>query len=140
MKEKQEPSEKRTKFITCNGLKLQLIQYKQKWMFPVIEYYSNGIGSPIALSLYSYSEEEKELEPYTDVTVNIPNCKRGTGCQFIDTNNNDPSIIDWLEENEFGKCTGNFGHSGFCTYPEFNFYAGKQFMEYKAINDKINNR
>lgn len=137
MKEKKETSEGKTKLITFNGLKLKLIRYKQKWMFPVIEYYSTGIGSPIALSLHSYNEKEKEFEPYTYVTVNIPYCKRGTGCQFIDTNNNELSIVDWLEENGFGKRTGNFGQSGFCTYPEFNFYVGEQFMEYKAFNDRM---
>lgn len=140
MKKKQETSEKRTKLITFGKQKLQLIRYQQQWVFPVIEYYSNGLGSPIALSLHSYCVNEKEFEPYTDVTVNLPNCKRGVGCQFIDTNNNDPSLIDWLEENGFGKRTGNFGQSGFCTYPEFDFYAGEQFMIYKAINDKMNNK
>lgn len=138
MEKVQEPNEKKSKSITFNDKEFKLLRFKDYWVFPSIEYYSNGLGSPIALSLYSYDAQKEEFDLYNDITVNLPECKRSAGCQFIDTNNNDPSIIDWLQENEFGKPTGKMGQSGFCFYPEFNFYVGKQFMEYKAFNDKLN--
>lgn len=136
--EGQKTNEESTKLITFNGQEFKLLRYQDEWVFPMVEYYSHGLGSPIVLSLHSYNMKENEFEPYTDITVNLPDCKRSAGCQFIDTNNNDPSILDWLEKNDFGYHTGKTGQSGFCTFPEFNFYAGKQFMEYKALCDKLN--
>lgn len=135
---RQKSSKSRTKLINFNGNKLKLLRYQDEWIFPVITYYQSGLGSPIAMDLYAYDNEENEFEPYTGVTVNIQQAKRGTGCQFIDTNNNNSSILDWLEDNNFGKRTGNTVNSGFCNYPEFDFYIGKQFMEYKAVNENMN--
>lgn len=131
-------NQKTTMLITFNGMNLKLLRYNKVWVFPSIQYYSDGLGSPIALDLYSYDTKKKEFDLYTGITVNLPNAERSAGCQFINTNNNDPSILDWLEKNDFGKRTGKSAQSGCCTYPEFNFYAGKQFMEYKAVNDKMN--
>lgn len=135
---RQKSNKSRTKVINFNGNNLKLLRYQDEWVFPVITYYQSGLGSPIAMDLYAYDKNENEFEPYTGVTVNIQQATRGTGCQFIDTNNNDSAILDWLEDNNFGQCTGNTAYSGFCNYPEFNFYIGKQFMEYKAVNDNMN--
>lgn len=120
-----------TKEFEINGVKYPFIRYKNKWVFPVFETYENGLGSPIAMSLYSI--ENGDVDYYADITVNLPQCERSAGCQFIDMNNNDADILDWLEKNEFGERTGNEGHSGFCTYPEFNFYKGKKFWEYRNL-------
>lgn len=118
-----------TKKINLDGKDRILYRYNKNWILPVFDIYEVGIGSPIFLALYSY--KKRELEPYTTVTVNLPDCSRGAGCQFIDTNKNGEDILGWLEENGFGILTGNFGQSGFCKYPEFNFYKGERFWEYK---------
>ena len=124
----------KTKVIVINGREYPLIRYHQEWVFPVISFYEFGLENPVAFMLYNL-EEESSFGCYTHVTVNLPDCKRGTGCQFIDTNNNGNNILDWLEENNFGKRTGRFGESGFCEYPEFDFYKGKKFHEYKILNE-----
>lgn len=124
-----------TKTITLHGKVFKLIRYKNNWVFPIIDTYEYGLGSPIAIMLYSYKNHE--FDYYADITVNLPDCQRSAGCQFIDTNNNGDEIVDWLEENGFGKRTGNFETSGFCTYPEFNFYIGETFQEYKKLNDAL---
>lgn len=114
---------------TIEGHEYKLLRYNGMWVFPIVSTYEYGMGSPIAIMLYVL--ENEHLEYYGDVTVNLPECNRSSGCQFIDTNNNDVSIIDWLEENNFGKRTGKFGESGFCKYQEFDFYQGQAFHEYK---------
>jgi hypothetical protein len=125
----------KTKTAIIEGRRFDLIRYKNEWVFPFITIYEFGLGSPIAFMLY-YLEGES-LEYYTSVTVNIPGCGRSAGCQFIDTNNNDSDILDWLEENHFGKRTGGTGTSGFCTYPEFDFYKGEKFHEYKRNSHNL---
>lgn len=124
-----------TKEITINGKKLIFLRYKEMWVFPFITCYLHGLGSPIALILYY--EEHDHLYEFAYLTVNLPDGKRNAGCQYIDTNNNGSEVLDWLEENEFGKRTGNLTESGFCSYPEFNFYKGEKFWEYKGFCDKI---
>lgn len=124
----------KTKTIDIEGKEYTLLRYKGKWVIPQIAAYVHGLGSPIYFGLLYLSK--KRLEPYTDVTVNLPNQRRGTGCQFIDTNNNDESILDWLEENGFRERTGSYGHSGFCSYPEFDFYKGERFFEYKKLYEE----
>lgn len=120
----------KTKQVTIDGKELKLIRYKKVWVFPLVTTYQEGLGSPIAILLQSY--HNGGLEYYSDVTVNLDS-ERSAGCQFIDTNNNGDQILDWLEENKFGERTGRTGKSGFCTYPEFNFYKGETFREYKKF-------
>lgn len=126
-----------TKEFQINGVKYIFLRYQDEWVFPVFNIYENGLGSPISMSLYSI--EDGVVDCYTDITVNLPECSRSAGCQFIDMNNNDAGILDWLEENKFGKRTGNEGHSGFCTYPEFDFYKGEKFWEYRNLPEKVIN-
>jgi hypothetical protein len=126
------------KEIEINGAIYTFLRYKDEWVFPVFDVYENGLGSPIAMFLYSI--ENGIVDYYADITVNLPECERSAGCQFIDMNNNDAGIMDWLEENKFGERTGKKGHSGFCTYPEFNFYKGEKFWEYGNLpREEINN-
>lgn len=120
------------KTVKIESGEFKLIRYNGMWVFPAISTYEYGLGSPIAMILYSLDGDW--LEPYTVVTVNLPDCERNTGCQFIDTNNNGSYILDWLEESGFGKRTGKNGISGFCTYPEFDFYKGENFHEYRNIS------
>lgn len=124
-----------TKTVTIEGREYKLLRYNKEWVFPVITTYEHGLGSPIAFILLYL--EDYSLELYTNVTVNLPECTRSAGCQFIDTNNNKEEILDWLEEYRLGKRTGRIGTSGFCTYPEFNFYAGEHYWEYRRINEEL---
>lgn len=121
----------KTKTVTIEGRAYKLLRYKEEWVFPVITTYEHGVGSPIAFILL-YLEDDS-LELYSYITVNIPELNRSAGCQFIDTNNNSEDILDWLEIHQFGKRTGKSVKSGFCTYPEFNFYVGEQYWKYREI-------
>lgn len=120
-----------TKKIKFNGQELTLLQYQKYWVFPFFGIYSNGLGSPVAMQLYYL--KDNSLEFYGDVTVNLPDCQRSAGCQFINTNKNKEGILEWLEEHNFGKRTGNSGKSEFCTYPEFDFYKGENYWVYKKV-------
>lgn len=124
-----------TKEFIIKGVKYAFLRYKSVWVFPVFDIYESGLGSPVAMSLYSIDPEKGEMsvELYAGVTTNIPECERSAGCQFIDTNNNNPDILNWLEEHKFGVRTGKTGQSGFCTYPEFDFYKGEKFWEYRNL-------
>ena len=64
-------------------------------------------------------KEGKYYEPYGDLTVNLHKLPENQA--YIDTNNNGVEIIDWLIENKLGKFTGQYGYSGFCAYPLFEF-------------------
>ncbi len=127
----------KTKTITIDGREYTLLRYSDEWVWPCISTYACGRGNPIYLGLLYLCGGD--LGHYMDVTVNLPDCNRRAGCQFIDTNNNGEDILDWLEENGFGKRTGNCGRSGYCAYPEFNFYAGEAFHKYKASQDAHEN-
>lgn len=124
-----------TKTVEVNGHELPLINYRGVWVFPFLGTYISGMGNPIAMQLYTI--EDDSLEFYADITVNIPECTCNAGCQFIDTNNLELDILEWLEKNKFGECTGNFGKSGFSSYPEFNFAKGVNYLIYKKISDTI---
>lgn len=124
-----------TKQVNIDGTDITLLKYNDVWVFPFITEYTGGLGSPVAILLYEYMEER--LAYYCDITVNLPDCQRSADCQFIDINNNDENILDWLVQNQFGEPTGKTGKSGFCTYPEFNFYKGKKFWECRGINERF---
>lgn len=64
---------------------------------------------------------KQDNEIYTVLTVNIDEDIQNEYCSYIDVNNNGDYALEWLERNNFGKWTGRFGFSGFCTYPEFEF-------------------
>lgn len=125
----------KTKKIKFNGQELTLLRYEEYWVFPVFRIYSDGLGNPIAMQLYCL--EDNSLEFYGDVTVNLPDCQRSAGCQFINTNKNKEGMLEWLEEHKFGERTGNSEKSGLCTYPEFNFYKGVNYWIYRNICEDI---
>ena len=70
------------------------------------------------IGLISY--DDGYPEPWSDLTVNLGE-KLPPDTAYIDTNNNGGAIVDWLEENHLGECTGMLGFSGFCVYPQFKF-------------------
>lgn len=100
------------------------MKYKQYNVTPVFTTYV------FSGNLAMYLEQDGSM--VNVVTVNIDDeldIEQLTNeqCAFIDINNMGEDICVWLEENEFGKFTGNVGFSGFCVYPEFEF--DKQVIE-----------
>ena len=79
---------------------------------------------PVNMELYC------EDGPYAAVTKNFGNASGNESivmpfCGWIDTNNN-PGIVQFLQENEIAKPYERFGEpvfvqSGFCTYPYYQF-------------------
>lgn len=132
----------KTKKVKISGVKAILLRYQGMWVYPEITWYSSGLGSPVAVILHQWKRRKFLfwkcwLEEITRVTVNIPDERSGAGRQFIDTNNNGDEIIPWLEENGFGHLTGHRAQPGYCTYPEFDFYKGEMFHEYREVSMKI---
>ena len=73
------------------------------------------------VELYVIDEECGYPEPYSNVTVNIPDYPLSDeNCAFIDTNNA-PFVVELLNKYHVGKFTGNYAFSGWCIYPEFRF-------------------
>ena len=67
-------------------------------------------------------------EPFAMITVNIDYPLSGDKetTAFIDTNNLNAFLIDrFLQENQIATPTGEYGQSGFCTYPEYRFDLSK---------------
>ena len=69
--------------------------------------------------------DKKEGEPFSCLTVNVmesfflePNQA------YVDINNN-PWALDFIEQNKLGKFIGRYAHSGYCTYPLFEFDLSK---------------
>ena len=83
-------------------------------------FYLNKYAQNGNLYVELITHEEGYAEPWQDLTVNL-GIKCAEDCAFIDTNNNDPDIIAWLEENNLGELTGRVEASGWCLYPEFQF-------------------
>ena len=63
---------------------------------------------------------ERNGEPWSDITVNLPGYFPEYGTAFIDTNNN-PWAEAFLVEHDIAEPTAYFGHSGFCSYPLYKF-------------------
>ena len=62
------------------------------------------------------------------ITVNIDYPLSGDNetTAFIDTNNLNAFLIErFLQENQIATPTGEYGQSGFCTYPEYRFDLSK---------------
>ena len=62
------------------------------------------------------------------ITVNIDYPLSGDKetTAFIDTNNLNAFLIErFLQENQIATPTGEYGQSGFCTYPEYRFRANR---------------
>ena len=95
-------------------------------------------GGGIALNLLSVGEDC--LEPFADITVNLPEQKSGPDCSFIDTNNF-PQGEKLIRDYKLGEPTGRIGNSGYCTYPEYRFdmeELGKYCINPQRINDILN--
>lgn len=100
------------KFYDLKGYKVKAIQCRY--------YYGKGLG----ISLIT-----NKNEPFATMTVNLDDDVCGDkphnkDLAYVDTNN-----CSWAEkfiqENNLGKKTGEFGYSGFCIYPLYKFYLDK---------------
>lgn len=122
-------NEIRERSVEVDGMTLTLLHKDGKWVFPLVTYYQHGLGTPLCLALLAYVEDSNEFESETIITVNLPGAERSAGCQFIDTNNNGEEVLDWLML--YGLCTptGRYAVSGFCKYPEVDFYQSERFMQ-----------
>ena len=98
--------------------------YFEEYEVDKVEVGSYAKGLPIYIQLYG-----KE-EPLATVTVNLGD-SAGNGAVlmpfvgFVDTNNN-PGIMQFLNENGFGEPFKRFGapvtvYSGYCEYPVYEF-------------------
>ena len=79
--------------------------------------YSYGNG--LFIGLYEFTENDG-IEPYADLTVNLPGFGCGKNCAFVDSNNL-PEAERLISDYGLGKRTGQVGRSGFCLYSEYEF-------------------
>ena len=83
-----------------------------------IEVSSYMYGGGLAMEIYDRSEGD--LEPFSNLTVNINAQNSGPDCAFVDTNNFG-SAEKLIRDYKLGKPTGKIGYSGYCSYPEYRF-------------------
>jgi len=100
------------------------LQYMQleAWGEPhevCIEAGQYSMGGGLALQLYERTGYAK-IEPYATMTVNLPEYGSRKNCAFVDANNF-PDAPKLISEYKLGKPTGDFGYSGYCVYPEYEF-------------------
>ena len=88
-------------------------------MLCVDSYANNG---RLYMGLLTFDKEMEYWEPWCDITVNIPMTALTDreNCAFVDINN-DPTIGEFLEQNELAVPTGRSARSGWVTYPEYRF-------------------
>ena len=95
---------------------MEEFEYQGNTVIPQFTTYQNNGRLALMLVDTEYGEM------YSVVTVNIPDEDiLNERCSYIDTNNGGDYAFEWLERHGFGKWTGRFGFSGYCTYPEFEF-------------------
>ena len=132
-------NEIREREVVVDGMTLTLLHKDGKWVFPFVTYYQHGLGAPLCLALLAYVEDSNEFESEAVIQVIIPSAEGGRLPQFIDTNNNREEVLDWLML--YGLCTptGRYAVSGFCKYPEVDFYQSERFMKQKELCDRYFN-
>ena len=77
-------------------------------------------GGNLAIAMEAMDRPDGYWEPWSVLTVNLGTL-RAKDCAYIDTNNNDDAILDWIADNNLAYPTGATGHSGYCHYPEYRF-------------------
>lgn len=102
-----------------------MLNVQNPWTGEIMECYIHEDkyveGDGLALILLDRDLEYGYLEPYCDITVNLPGeMLTGENCAFVDVNNA-PFIRAVLEENGLAEFTGMMGFSGWCAYPEYRF-------------------
>ena len=82
-------------------------------------YLSNG---SLYVRMVETTPKGKKIKNYfDDLTVNLMFSNANENKQYIDTNSLGNDILKWLKDNGIAKPTGEYGHSGFCTYPLYKF-------------------
>ncbi len=99
-----------------NGL-LYLSSFGPVPVYPVFDMYRDDDN--LYMGMDYFDEEEQMMDHFASITVNIDRLPYLQST--IDTNNNGQKILDFLQRNGFGTCTGRTMHSGFCLYPVFQF-------------------
>lgn len=106
---------------------------KTKFFEIVIDY---GFGEPEVCKLQLVAESylnngslaviaiEESGEEFDTITVNLPFGDADDTHAYIDTNNC-PWAKEMLKKHKSAKPTGEYGHSGFCTYPLYEFDLSK---------------
>lgn len=91
-----------------------------------------GKDYELAIKVYQYAgngrlaiglscQEDGYFEPYTMLTVNLPDEQVGPGEAFIKTCDENTGLMEFVLENRLGKVLPEAGVSGFCTYPKVAF-------------------
>lgn len=88
-----------------------------------IEAGTYAFGGGLFLQLYEV-HKNGEMEPYSNLTVNLPGLGESGSNAYIDINNF-PEAEALISEYGLGKPTGKVGHSGYCIYPEYKFDLSK---------------
>lgn len=82
--------------------------------------YQNNNSLAVSLRFKDKSQEEEDL--FGTITVNLPeSILVPSDAQFVDVNNF-PNIGRWLKENGLANPVGLSVHSGFVTYPLYQFH------------------
>lgn len=84
---------------------------------PVLNMYAHN--NNLYVGLECRDPDDGFWEPFASVTVNITELPYLYAT--IDTNDNGPKILDFLEQNGFGQRTDFSIPSGMCYYPVFQF-------------------
>lgn len=102
-----------------------------------IEIQQYSVGGGIALFLHCI-ENGEAVEPFANLTVNLPSYHTGGTKAFVDTNNF-PQALDLIEKNNLGHWTGELAQSGFCAYPkvEFDMQEVGKYILNQSMFDKI---
>lgn len=95
-------------------------QYGKKYhiVLQKTTYANNGT---LYVEMVETTPKGKFKDYYGAITVNLEFSFATENKQYIDTNNLGNDILKWLEDNGIAKPTGEYGHSGYCTYPLFEF-------------------
>ena len=64
--------------------------------------------------------ETPDGEPVANLTVNLPDEILASNCAYLDTNNL-PEAEWFVQSNGLAKPTGEYGNSGYCSYPLYEF-------------------
>lgn len=90
-------------------------------VFPKINYYADN--NNLYVGLDAYDEDIEAIDAYCDITVNIDELPYLHSA--LDLTYSGMEKIKFLEENGFGRLTGEILFSGFCQYPVFAFNEDK---------------
>lgn len=83
-----------------------------------VEVSSYTQGSRLYVGLYS--KDEDGLEPYTNLTVNLPYSPAGFGEGYINQNDS-KNLLEFIERHQLGKVLPEKGYSGYCEFAKVAF-------------------